>query len=114
MNRNEVINVIRIAGGGFLSSLKHLYSPDFAAGYEHAVNDMAALFGSPDAPIDPDWEAERASLYHIIANLTADNQRLEREVCDQNAVNRELLNRVPLAEVLGVGSYAKPRRSIFR
>lgn len=109
MNKVEVIKTIHIAGDIFLRFLKPLNTPEFGAGYERAVRDMIALFESPEAPIDPDWEAERASLYHIINNLTAENERLEREACDQYAVNQELLKRVNLAEVLGVGSHAKPK-----
>lgn len=109
MNKAEVIKIIHIAGDRFLRVLKPLNSPDFGAGYERAVKDMIALFESPEAPLNPDWEAERASMYHIINNLTAENERLEREACDQYAVNQELLKRVNLAEVLGVGSHAKPK-----
>lgn len=109
MNKAEVIKIICFVGDQFLRVLKPLNSPDFGAGYERAVKDMIALFESPEAPLNPDWEAERAAMLHIIGKLEAENARLEREACDQYAVNQELLKRVNLAEVLGVGSHAKPK-----
>lgn len=109
MNRQEVIFTIRAACERFGKIAEALHGQEYGEGYNRAMKDMIALFESAEAPIDADYAAERESLLYIINNLTTENQRLEREVCDQHAVNQELLKRTNLAEVLGVGSHAKPK-----
>ena len=100
MNRNEVIMTIKKAGTTFGQVMCNLCGEEYAAGYNRAVKDMIRLFN--EAPIDPNFEAEREKLLLIIDNLTAENERLEQEVCEKHATIQRLLSHVNVAEVIGV------------
>lgn len=100
MNRNEVIMTIKNVGGGFANVMDVLIGEEFAAGYRRATADMVKLF--TEAPIDPDFEAEREAMMKQIKRLKAKNAALEQEVCNQNATIQKLLSHVNVPEVLGI------------
>lgn len=102
MNRTEVVMTIKKVGANFGRVMASLCGEEYAAGYGRAVEDMVRLFN--DAPIDPNFEAEREAMLAHIEALKAKNEELEREVCEKHATIQKLLNHVNIAEVLGVES----------
>ena len=100
MNRTEVIMTIKKVGGEFGNVMSVLCGEEYAAGYRRAITDMVKLFN--EAPIDPDFEAERKAMLAHIKALKAKNAALEQENCDQYATIQKLLTHVNIAEVLGV------------
>lgn len=108
MNRYEVIMTIKKAGNGLSNVMDALYGEDFAAGYRRATVDMVRMFN--EAPINPDFEAEREAMLNQIGRLKAKTAELEREVCNQNATIQKLLSHVDVSEVLGVRPKKKSNR----
>ena len=106
MNRTEVIATIQKAGGDFGQVMAALCGEEFAAGYRRALNDMIRLFQS--APIDADFDAERAALMAHIEALTVEKERLQRDVNEKHATIQKLLSHVNISEVLGVTETQKP------
>lgn len=107
MNRMEVIMTIKKVGAEFGSVMSVLCGEEYTAGYKRAVSDMVKLFS--EAPIDPDFEAERKAMLARIRQLKATNAELEQENCDQYATIQKLLSHVNVAEVLGVGVHSEKK-----
>ena len=105
MNRTEVVMTIKKVGAHFGGVMEVVCGEEFAAGYRRATADMVKLFN--EAPIDPDFEAERKAMQEQIKRLKAKNAALEQENCDQYATIQKLLSHVNIAEVLGVDTTKK-------
>lgn len=112
MNKIEVIAAITYAGSEFERVAEGTHSKEFLDGYKRSITDIKALFEQDDAPIAPDYAAERKVLLAALTNAAAENARLEQALQDQQAVNIKLLEEIDLAKMLGVGSHAK-RKGIF-
>lgn len=112
MNRVEVIMTIETVGNRFANVMASLCGGEYAAGYKRAISDMARLFSG--APIDPDFETERASLHAEVKRLKMENDMLSRDYAKQHATIEELLKHVDLHEVLGIGENTRKQRGVRR
>lgn len=113
MNRAEVIMTIKTAGSRFAGVMASLCGEEYAAGYKRAISDMTNLFAQ--APIDADFEAERAALCAEIKRLKMENDMLNRDCAKQHETIEELLKHVDIHEVLGINKQERqdPRRVAF-
>lgn len=107
MNRTEVIMTIKKVGAHFGGVMEVLCGEEYAAGYRRAITDMVKLFN--EAPIDPDFEAERKAMLAHIKKLEQENEMLKVECGKQGATIEELLKHIDLHEVLGIGTNSKKK-----
>ena len=100
MNRKEVILTIRTVGRQFSRVMACLCGPEYASGYNQACNDMIRLFNY--APLEADFEAERAELHRRLSVLAEEKRGLKQALNERDATIEKLLKHVDICKVLGI------------
>lgn len=106
MNKKEVIATIKKAEENLGGILVLLCGENYAAGYSRAICDMVKLFD--EAPIAPDFEAEREAMQKEINRLKGNNEALIRRVNDMTATMQQISLYINAAsEILNTGNRRK-------
>lgn len=99
MNKQEAILIAKKIRGTLDGMMDVLYGEEYSEGYRQAITDMVKVFN--EAPIDPDFEAERKAMFEEIKQLKAENAALKQEVDKNQATIQKMLPHVNIVEVLG-------------